>query len=181
MADPIRPLIVETTKIMEAQPPAITEAIPLVTPLNLFLFSLAAYLIYMRFKPSPIPTIDAPEPIVYTAYTPRTLLKYNGTDDPRILLALKGKVFDVSSKPMFYGPGASYSLFAGRDASRGLAKGVLDQSLLTPLDQKLDTLEDLTADERETLQGWFDQFVGKYLVVGELVNEGEEGTVQEKQ
>ncbi|KAK6527051.1 hypothetical protein TWF281_010246 [Arthrobotrys megalospora] len=181
MADPIRPIIVETTKIMEAQPPPITEAVPLVTPLNLILFSLAAYLIYMRFKPTPIPTIAAPEPIVYTTYTPRTLAKYNGTDDPRILLAMKGKVFDVSSKPMFYGPGASYSLFAGRDASKGLAKGVLDPSLLTPLDQELDTLEDLTAEERETLQGWFDQFVGKYLVVGELVNEGEEGGVKEKQ
>ncbi|KAF3909482.1 Neudesin [Arthrobotrys entomopaga] len=171
MADPIRPIVVETTKIMETQPPPFTEAVPLFTPLNLILFSMAAYLVYMRFKPNPIPTIAAPEPIVFTTYTPKTLLKHNGTDDPRILLAVKGTVFDVSAGKMFYGPGAPYNIFAGRDASRGLAKGALEDSLLTPIDKPLDTLSDLTAEEREVLQGWFDQFEGKYLVVGELVNE----------
>ncbi|EPS44335.1 hypothetical protein H072_1666 [Dactylellina haptotyla CBS 200.50] len=171
MADTVHPLIVETTKIMEAAAPQVAEAIPLFTPLNLILFSLAAYLVYMRFQPTIIPTVAAPEPIVFTTYTPKTLLKHNGTDDPRILLAVKGTVFDVSAGKMFYGPGAPYNIFAGRDASRGLAKGALDDSLLTPLDKPLDTLADLTPEEKDSLQGWFDQFEGKYLVVGELVNE----------
>ncbi|KAK6538784.1 hypothetical protein TWF694_010352 [Orbilia ellipsospora] len=156
---------------METQPPPITEAIPLFTPVNLILFSMAAYLVYMRFKPTTIPTIAAPQPIVFKTFTPKTLLKHNGTDDPRILLAVKGTVFDVSAGKMFYGPGAPYNIFAGRDASRGLAKGALEDDLLTPIDKPLDTLEDLTPEEREVLQGWFDQFEGKYLVVGELVNE----------
>ena len=64
-----------------------------------------------------------------------------------------------------------YNMFAGRDASRGLAKGELDESLLTPVDQKIDVLDDLSADELEALHGWIDRFESKYLEVGELVNE----------
>ncbi|KAF3917856.1 Neudesin [Dactylellina cionopaga] len=171
MADPVRPLIVETTKIIEPVAPQVTEVMPIFTPLNLILVSLAAYLVYMRFKPTVTPTIAAPEPIVFTTYTPRTLLKYNGTDDPRILFAVKGTVFDVTSGgKTFYGPGGPYNIFAGKDASRGLARGALDDSLLKGVDEEIDDLSDLTAEEKEVLQGWYDQFEGKYLVVGELVN-----------
>ncbi|KAF3936287.1 Neudesin [Dactylella cylindrospora] len=159
--------------------PPVAEVTPLLTPVNLILFSLALYLIYMRLKPTPLPALpDAPQPIVYTTFTPTTLLKHNGKDDPRILMAVKGVVFDVTSGSAFYGPGGPYSIFAGRDASRGLAKGALEEGLLTPVGEKIDTLGDLSGDEREALQGWFDQFSGKYLVVGELRNEGEGGGVK---
>ena len=33
-----------------------------------------------------------------------------------------GKVFDVTGGASFYGPGGAYGVFAGTDASRGLAK-----------------------------------------------------------
>ncbi|KAK6354751.1 hypothetical protein TWF696_003888 [Orbilia brochopaga] len=160
---------------MDAPAAPVAEAIPLVTPLNLLLASLAAYLVYLRYKPTTLPTLPPqPPPLLYKPYTPRTLQRYNGTDDPRVLLAVKGTVFDVSAGRSFYGPGGPYSIFAGRDASRGLAKGLLEEELLTSVDAPIDSLDDLTAQEREVLDGWFETFEGKYLVVGELVNEGQE-------
>lgn len=49
------------------------------------------------------------------------LCKYDGKQDPRILVALKNVIYDVSSSD-FYSPGGSYSVFAGHDASINLAK-----------------------------------------------------------
>lgn len=41
-------------------------------------------------------------------------------------IALRGEVFDVSSKPEHYKKGGTYNLFAGHDASYSLATGSLD-------------------------------------------------------
>lgn len=110
----------------------------------------------------------ADAPIVEGRFTPLSLAKYNGSDDPRILMAVKGKVYDVSSGASFYGPGGPYENFAGRDASRGLAKNSFELDCLTPTDRALDTLADLTKDEREALDGWEEHFLAKYPVVGTL-------------
>ncbi|KAM3341844.1 hypothetical protein P3S68_026810 [Capsicum galapagoense] len=51
------------------------------------------------------------------------LRDYNGSDSEKsLLMAIKGKIYDVSTSKMFYGPGGSYAMFAGRDASRVLAQ-----------------------------------------------------------
>lgn len=90
-------------------------------------------------------------------------------------LAVRGRVFDVSSGRNFYGPGGPYENFAGRDASRGLACGSFDEGMLTKdLEGPLDTLSDLGADEMESLRGWEERFESKYLVVGKLVPVGQE-------
>lgn len=89
-----------------------------------------------------------PDTVEWTKYTPRTLAVYDGTGEGgRILLAINRKVFDVSKGRNFYGPGGPYGNFAGRDASRGMAKQSFDLEMLTPLDQPIDKLEDLTASE----------------------------------
>lgn len=105
--------------------------------------------------------LDHPKSIEFVSYTPKTLALFDGTgseqspDGSKILLAINGKVFDVSSGRNFYGPGGPYGNFAGRDASRGMAKQSFDlcmshadPAMLTPLDQPIDTLEDLTDSER---------------------------------
>ncbi|WFC96163.1 hypothetical protein MBRA1_002819 [Malassezia brasiliensis] len=98
--------------------------------------------------------LDHSKSIEFVSYTPKTLALFDGTgseqspDGSKILLAINGKVFDVSSGRNFYGPGGPYGNFAGRDASRGMAKQSFDLSMLTPLDQPIDTLEDLTDSER---------------------------------
>ncbi|KJZ73289.1 hypothetical protein HIM_07293 [Hirsutella minnesotensis 3608] len=103
-------------------------------------------------------------------YTPRTLLPFDGRDGRQVYLAVRGRVFDVSSGRNFYGPGGPYENFAGRDASRGLACGSFDEDMLTKdLDGPLDTLADLGPDELEALQGWEERFSEKYDVVGRLV------------
>lgn len=59
-------------------------------------------------------------------FTLQDLRQYNGTDPNKpILLAVKGIVYDVSSKADMYGPGKAYNCFVGKDATRMLAKSSL--------------------------------------------------------
>lgn len=52
-------------------------------------------------------------------FTYQELSKHDGTDaSAPIYVAIKGSVFDVSTKKDVYGPGGSYHVFAGKDASR---------------------------------------------------------------
>ena len=92
------------------------------------------------------------------------LAKYDGANslhDP-ILLAADGLVFDVGTARDRYGPGAEYACFAGRDASRMLAKG-----LLVDEDNKSARLP-LTVTEKAVLAAWVFSFKSKYPVVGQL-------------
>ena len=144
------------------------------TPINLILFSLLILLAYLRLRPkAPVTLPKAPPPTVFQTFTPPTLEPYNGTDGKPIYFAVRGRVFDVSAGRNFYGPGGPYSNFAGRDASRGLASGSFDESMLTEdLQGPLDKLEDLTDDQKEALTGWEERFLEKYLIVGKLVAVG---------
>lgn len=152
---------------------AIAPASP-VTPINLILFSLFAVLVYFRLKPSTPQTLPrAPPPTVFRTFTPPSLFPYNGLNGMPVYLAVRGRVFDVTSGRNFYGPGGPYANFAGRDASRGLACGSFDEDMLTKdLDGPLDTLEDLDAEQLEAMRGWEERFEEKYLVVGKLVPVG---------
>ena len=53
--------------------------------------------------------------------------------------------------------GGSYSLFAGRDATRSLSKMQLTQSLFS---DEYDDLTDLTDNERATARNWHEDFRG---------------------
>ncbi|KAF8468818.1 cytochrome b5-like heme/steroid binding domain-containing protein [Kalaharituber pfeilii] len=161
-------------------PPAETQS-PNLHPLNLLLLSIAIYIAYLRLRPTTLPTVTRPPPIVYKRYTPLTLLPYNGIDKPQVYLAVSGKVFDVTSGKAFYGPGGPYENFAGHDASRGLAKGSFESEMLTDPNGKIDGLEDLTEEERNALREWEGHFGNKYAVVGELVENGEAGENEEEE
>ena len=66
------------------------------------------------------PATDLAAPLS-TPYTPAQLAVYNGIPEgQKIFVAIKGTVFDVSAKSEMYGPGKSYHVFAGKDASKGL-------------------------------------------------------------
>lgn len=129
----------------------------------------------MLRAPAPAATTASPvraEPParVFRTFTPHTLLPYNGTGGKPIYFAVRGRVFDVSAGRNFYGPEGPYANFAGRDASRGLARQSFDEEMLTKdLDGPLDRLADLAPEDMENLAGWEERFLSKYDVVGKLV------------
>lgn len=150
------------------------------TPVNLILISLLVLLAYLRLRPAPAATLaKAPKPVVFKTFTPPTLKPYNGENNMPVYLAVRGRIFDVSSGRNFYGPGGPYENFAGRDASRGLACGSFDEDMLTKdLEGPLDDLKGLGSDEMEALQGWEERFSEKYLIVGKLVSVDEAKTTK---
>ncbi len=95
------------------------------------------------------------------------LAPFTGADGGSILVACDGVVFDMASHPTgvdFYGPGRGYGIFAGADATVGLAT-----MNLKPAEWGATAYGDLTADQRSTLAGWTSKFLEKYAVVGALV------------
>jgi len=165
----IPPEIEEHNKMMRETFYAITT--PLLTPLNITILLFIATLLYLRLRPSaPASLPQGPQPIVFQTFTPRTLLKNNGQQNAPVYLAVKGKVYDVTSGRNFYGPGGPYENFAGRDATRGLACQSFDEEMLTKnLDGPLDPCEDLSDEQLDNLNGWIERFDEKYLIVGKLV------------
>ncbi|KAI1477645.1 cytochrome b5 [Daldinia eschscholtzii] len=143
----------------------------LVTPLNIILLLITLYTTYLLYKPSPPVSFPREPPaIVFKTFTPRTLLHFNGENGKPVYLAVRGRVFDVTSGRNFYGPGGPYENFAGRDATRGLAYHSFDEEMLTKdLDGPLDKLEGFGPEEWDSLQGWEERFNSKYMVVGKLV------------
>ncbi|XP_027937100.1 membrane steroid-binding protein 1-like [Vigna unguiculata] len=100
-------------------------------------------------------------PVQLGEITAEELKAYDGTDQSKpLLMAIKGQIYDVSQSRMFYGPGGPYALFAGKDASRALAKMSFEE-------------KDLTGDisgpgpfELDALQDWEYKFMSKYVKVG---------------
>lgn len=91
------------------------------------------------------------------------LNKYDGTDPEKpILVAIRGNIYDVSSGKSFYGPGGSYAVFSGKDASRALAK------MSTKSEDVSADLDGLTEKEIQVLDDWDKKFKAKYPVVGHV-------------
>ncbi|KAL3138698.1 hypothetical protein ABBQ32_006452 [Trebouxia sp. C0010 RCD-2024] len=96
--------------------------------------------------------------------TLETLRKFDGSDFMKPLyFAVRSKVYDVTEGRDFYGPGAGYHIFAGKEVSRALAKmSLVDEDCN-------DKLEDLTKHQLDTLGDWESKFQEKYKVVGKVV------------
>ena len=94
-------------------------------------------------------------------YTLAELAPHTGADGTRILVAVNGVVFDMGATSTFYGPGCAYNVFAGRDASFGLATMELDNSKWSA--------RELTPSEADVLTDWYNRFTNKYPIVGALV------------
>ncbi|GAB2294042.1 Membrane steroid-binding protein 1 [Dionaea muscipula] len=104
-----------------------------------------------------------PPPVQVGEISEDELKQYDGTDPKKpLLMAIKGQIYDVSQSRMFYGPGGPYALFAGKDASRALAKMSFEDKDLTG------DISGLGPFELEALQDWEYKFMGKYVKVGTI-------------
>ena len=112
-----------------------------------------------------------PSKVVPRGYQPRQigeitleeLSKCTGDDPFRpILMAVRGKVYDVTEARNFYGPGKSYNVYAGREAARALGKMTLAEADCTA------DIDDFTEKEMATLEQWETKFASKYKVVGQV-------------
>lgn len=91
------------------------------------------------------------------------LKQYDGTNPSNpIYIAVKGRIFDVTTGKSFYGPGGSYAMFAGKDASRALAKMSKND------EDVIGSLDGLTEKEIGILDDWEKKFEAKYPIVGTL-------------
>lgn len=85
------------------------------SPLNLTLLSLCLFLLYKIFRGDRQPDfgeVETPLPkLKKRDFTLAELKPYDGLENPRILMAVNGKVFDVTRGKKFYGPGKKTVLF----------------------------------------------------------------------
>ncbi|THF97686.1 hypothetical protein TEA_006779 [Camellia sinensis var. sinensis] len=121
-----------------------------------------------------------PPPVQLGEVTEEELKVYDGSDPKRpLLMAIKGQIYDVTQSSfvqefqgfdrevlelirMFYGPGGPYALFAGKDASRALAKMSFEEQDLTG------DISGLGPFELDALQDWEYKFMTKYAKVGSV-------------
>ncbi|XP_069470821.1 neuferricin [Ambystoma mexicanum] len=92
------------------------------------------------------------------------LARYRGEDGGLgLYLALLGQVFDVQRGRIHYGPGGSYSFFAGRDASRAYVTGDFTETGL------VDDLSGLTPLEMINVKNWLSFYYKNYVYIGNLI------------
>ncbi|EED79913.1 predicted protein, partial [Postia placenta Mad-698-R] len=91
------------------------------------------------------------------------LKQYDGSDPSKpIYVAIKGTVFDVSHKRDTYGPGKSYNLFTGKDASRALGMSSLKE------EDAISDYSTLSEADTKTLNDWHSFFSKRYNIVGNV-------------
>ncbi|KAG8451826.1 hypothetical protein GDO86_003862 [Hymenochirus boettgeri] len=89
-------------------------------------------------------------------------LYHGGPGSPGLYLAILGKVFDVQKGSKHYGPGGSYSFFAGKDASRAYVTGdFTDKGLV-------DDVSELSPLEMLHLHNWYSFYQKNYATTGKL-------------
>ena len=113
------------------------------------------------------PSKSSEEPTPLRDFTVVQLEDFNGLNKDnknKVYISLRRDVFDVTSaRDTFYGPGQPYFSFAGREASRAMAKMSFDESELR---DGLNVSE-LGPFESSTLDDWIQKFHMKgYPIVG---------------
>ncbi|KAF5113263.1 hypothetical protein DV495_004542 [Geotrichum candidum] len=113
-----------------------------------------------KFQPKEKVDLDPP---LDTPYTVEELAQYDGVQNPKVYVAIKGVIFDVTRNTASYGPGKGYNVFVGKDASRALAKSSLK------VEDAIAKYDDLPEKELKVLDDWFTFFSNRYNIVGRVV------------
>jgi membrane-associated progesterone receptor component len=138
-----------------------------VTIATVMITSMVIYTLLMPSNETIVATEskEEEEPIVLRDFTLEQLREFDGTDGKKIYISLKYDVYDVTKAGHMYGPDASYSCFAGREASCAMAKMSFEE-----VDLSNHKHDDLTPFEKSTLNDWIDKFkyYKSYPVVGRV-------------
>ncbi|EFC50120.1 predicted protein [Naegleria gruberi] len=90
----------------------------------------------------------------YFKFTQEELKHYNGKDESLpLLLAIKGRVYDVSEGKSYYGMEGGYHFFAGRDGTRSFVTGCFDEEKeeCTSVQSKY---SDFTQEQMQSIEDW---------------------------
>lgn len=101
-------------------------------------------------------------------FTRSQLSLYDGKAKPLVYVGIRGYVFDVTPNISSYGPGKSYNVFVGKDATRllGLNKLKLGDSAQ---DEDTWSTEGFTDKQHEAVDKWMAFFKKRYKIVGMVV------------
>ena len=96
--------------------------------------------------------------------SPDSLKQHDGSDPSKgIYLAFLGIVYDVSRGAKHYGPGGTYSMFAGRDATRAFVTGNFES------DHLQDDVTDLESAAFAGIKEWEQFYAREYSRVGLVI------------
>lgn len=99
-----------------------------------------------------------------TLFTPEDLKAFDGQDANKgVYLSFLGTVYDVTRGIKHYGPGGTYHIFAGRDATRAFVTGNFEEDYL------LDDVTDLEPAAFSGIREWEQFYQRDYKLVGRLV------------
>eukprot|EP00405_Crypthecodinium_cohnii_P009913 CAMPEP_0206428308 /NCGR_PEP_ID=MMETSP0324_2-20121206/5576_1 /ASSEMBLY_ACC=CAM_ASM_000836 /TAXON_ID=2866 /ORGANISM="Crypthecodinium cohnii, Strain Seligo" /LENGTH=229 /DNA_ID=CAMNT_0053893789 /DNA_START=40 /DNA_END=729 /DNA_ORIENTATION=+ len=128
--------------------------------LNLVVLLAVAWTFYTMNTPS----LDIQEEARVPVYTQDDLKNYDGkSDGPGLLLAVWGRVFNVTSGSNFYAPGQGYEVFAGHECTFAFATA---STKAKDLGRTLETLTDKQISHLN--QTYWETYVAKYPIVGRL-------------
>jgi predicted heme/steroid binding protein len=120
-------------------------------------------------EPIPIKSADDLSAEEFMTMTAEELEEYDGLDGGPLYIAIKGRVYDVTAKPGFYGEDGKYYLFVGKDATHSFATGCLDET-----EECLNSsTEGLTDAELKEVDRWVELYEthDQYTFVGFLVED----------
>ena len=132
--------------------------------LTVSLVGLFLLYIFLQYLLKPKPKKKIPKKNESGIYTLEELKKFNGEGESPIFVGIKGEIYDVTSKREMYGPGGSYFIFAGHEATRALAKSSLKEEDLKPFGK----FDDLNEKETQTLNEWEAYFKKRYEIIGKI-------------
>lgn len=100
-------------------------------------------------------------------YTRGQLAKYNGIDDPKIYVAIRGYIYDVTANSSSYGPGKGYHKLVGKDVSRLLG---MNRLTLDDTEESTWYTGDLNDKQNAIVDKWILFFKKRYKIVGMVVD-----------
>ena len=120
-------------------------------------------------REEPLPLGDASAGL---ALTLEELSEFDGRELPEssegarapLLLAIRGRIYDVSAGTAFYGPGRSYHKLVGKDATRAFCTGCLEPACL------ISSTDGLSEAQIKESERWIELYEhhDKYKLVGQV-------------